>query len=131
MINFKDYLKEDTDALSNVDEAISVATRLKRKQNIRKYKARLKLGRLRASKRVASRAVLKKRAQRQARTLMFKRLIKGKSKSDLAYSARQSAEKMINRRKAAVQKIAQRLIPKVKRAEMQRKLGKSNRQQQQ
>lgn len=120
MKNFKDYLKEE----SVVDEQLSAAARIKKKQTLRKYKARLKLGRLRASKRVASRDVLKKRAMRAARTMMFKKLVKGKSKSDLAYSARGSYEKMINRRKAAIQRIATRLIPKVKRAEVQRKSGK-------
>jgi hypothetical protein len=121
MLSFKEYSEYDE---PTVDEEISIQTRLKKKQSIRRYKAKLKLGRLRASRRVASKEVIKKRAMRAARAFMFKRLVKGKSKSDLAYSARGTFEKIINRRKAAISKIAQRLQPKIRRAEMQRKLGK-------
>jgi hypothetical protein len=120
MKTFKDYITEDT----SVDEAISVSTRLKKKQAIRRNKAKLKLGRLRASKRVASRDVIKKRANRAARAMMFKRLVKGKSKGELSYSARQSFEKIINKRAGAIKNIARRLTPKVRKAELQRRLGK-------
>ena len=122
MKTFKDYLLQEE---SEVDEAISVASRLKKKQTMRKYKARLKLGRLRASKRTASRDVLKKRAKRAARNAMFKRVTAGKSKGSLSYSARGSYEKMVNRRGAAINAIAKRLIPKAKKVEMDRKRGKT------
>ncbi len=121
MKTFKDYLQEE----SSVDEALSIQGRIKKKQALRRNKAKIKLGRIRASRRIASRSVLKKRAMRAARTFMFKRLVKNKSKGDLAYSARGTYEKMINKRKAAVAKIAQRLIPKLKRAELERKLNKN------
>lgn len=117
MKTFKEYNSE-------IDEDISIQTRLKRKQQIRRHKAKLKLGRLRASRRMASKEVVKRRAMRAARAFMFKRLVKGKSKGDLAYSARQTFEKIINRRKAAVGKLAQRLMPKIRKAEMDRKIGK-------
>lgn len=122
MKNFKDYLKEEESI--EVDESISTARRLKKKQTMRKYKARLKLGRLRASKRTASRDVLKKRATRAARSAMFKRVSSGKDKSSLAYSARGSYEKMVNRRAGAIKAIAKRLIPKARKLEMDRKTGK-------
>ena len=122
MKSFKDYLLKEE---SEVDESISTAQRLKKKQTMRKYKARLKLGRLRASKKTASRDVLKKRAKRAARSAMFKRVTSGKSKGSLAYSARGSYEKMVNRRGAAINAIAKRLIPKARKVEMDRKRGKS------
>jgi hypothetical protein len=125
MKTFKEYIAEEKD--SSIDEVTSIATRLKRKQNIRKYKSKLKLGRLRASKRTASQDVLKKRANRAARTMMFKKLVKGKSKGDLSYSARGSYEKMVNRRAGAIKAIAKRLVPKARKAEMDRKKGKRGR----
>jgi len=121
MRSFKDYIQEE----SEVDEALSTAQRLKKKQTMRKYKARLKLGRLRASKKTASRDVLKKRARRAARSAMFSRVSSGKAKGSLAYSARGSYEKMVNRRSAAINAIAKRLIPKARKVEMDRKRGKS------
>lgn len=125
MKSFKEYITEEKD--SSIDEVTTIATRLKRKQNIRKYKSKLKLGRLRASKRTASRDVLKKRANRAARTMMFKKLVKGKSKGDLSYSARGSYEKLVNRRAGAIKAIAKRLVPKARKAEMDRKKGKQGR----
>ena len=122
MKTFKEYITEEKD--SSIDEVASIATRLKRKQNIRKYKSKLKLGRLRASKRTASQDVLKKRARRAARTILFKKLVKGKAKGDLAYSARASYEKLINRRAGAIKAIARRLVPKARKAEMDRKMGR-------
>jgi len=106
-------------------EALSTQTRIKRKQNIRRHKAKLKLGRLRASKRVASRDVLKKRAKRAARSQMFKKVSSGKGRSNVAYSARGSFEKMVNMRKGAVANLTRKLIPKLKKAEMKRRSGGS------
>lgn len=106
-------------------ESISTQTRLKRKQAIRRNKAKLKLGRLRASKRVASRDVLKKRARRAARSQMFKKVSSGKGRSGMAYSARGSYEKMVNMRKGAVANLTRKLIPKLRKAEMKRRSGSS------
>ena len=120
MKTLKDYIQEE----STTDESVSVAQRLKKKQTMRKYKARLKLGRLRASKRTASREVIKKRAKRAARAMIFKKIASGKSKSNLSYSARGSYEKMVNRRAGAIKAIAKRLIPKARSIEAKRKQGK-------
>lgn len=106
-------------------EDISTQTRLKRKQSIRRNKAKLKLGRLRASKRVASRDVLKKRAKRAARSQMFKKVSSGKSRSNVSYSARGSYEKMVNMRKGAVANLTRKLIPRLRKAEMKRRSGGS------
>lgn len=119
MKTLKEYLEQ-----SEVDEQLNTAQRLKKKQTIRKYKARLKLGRLRASKRTATGEVLKKRAKRAARNILFKKVSSGKSKSSLAYSARGSYETMVNRRAGALKAIAKRLIPKARKIETQRKQGK-------
>lgn len=119
MITFKEFI--------TLDEDVSIQSRLKKKQVIRRNKSKLKLGRLRASKRVASKEVIKKRAMRAARSFMFKRLVKGKSKSELPYSTRQTFERMINKRKGAVKKLATRLTPKIRKAEMDRKMNKGKR----
>jgi hypothetical protein len=123
MLRFKEYSQ---DCESTVNESISIQTRLKKKQAILRNRSKLKLGRLRASRRVASKEVIKKRAMRAARTFMFKRLVKNKSKSDLAYSTRDTFEKIINKRKAAIEKLATRLAPKIRRADMQKGVAKSS-----
>jgi len=126
MKSFKEYIAEETVSTGDEDltEVLSMQSRLKKKQSLRRNKAKIKLGKLRASRRIASTDVIKLRARRAARTFMLKRLIKGKSKSDLPYSTRQTYEKIINKRKSAIDKIARRLIPRIRRAEMQRKLGR-------
>lgn len=118
MKTLKEYLEQ-----SEVDEQLNTAQRLKKKQTIRKYKARLKLGRLRASKRTATGDVLKKRAKRAARNILFKKVAAGKDKSSLSYSARGSYENMVNRRTGALKAIAKRLIPKARKIEAKRKQG--------
>jgi hypothetical protein len=108
----------------SLDEQLSTQSRLKKKQSLRRNKAKIKLGKLRASRKLASQDVIAKRARRAARAFMFKRLVKGKTKNELPYSSRQTYEKIIDRRKGAVDKLAKRLIPKIRKAEMQRKLNR-------
>ena len=56
---------------------------------------------------------LKKRANKQARELLLKKLTKGKGKGDLSFARRQELEKKLDKKKAVIQKIAKKLLPKV------------------
>ena len=97
------------------NEALNPQQRMKLKQSIRRNKAKIKLGRERAKKRIASDEVIKKRANKQARNVMLKKILKNKSKDDLSYSQRASIEKQLDKKKSAIQRIAKQLIPKVRK----------------
>jgi hypothetical protein len=115
----KEYATED-----QVIEALNTQQRIKLKQALRRNKARIQLGRRKAARRIATQDVIKKRAQRRARQVLLKKLLKGKSKADLPYSTRAAYEKMVNKRQTAVNRIAKKLLPMVRkqdREKLQRK----------
>jgi hypothetical protein len=77
-------------------------------------RAKVRLGAKRQAKRLASPSRLKRRAQRQARNLAIRKLLRGKSKSKLSFAARANIEKMVARRKPMIARMAIRLLPKVR-----------------
>ena len=105
---------------TSADEAVTMATRMKMKAAMRKNKAKIKLGRKKAAKKLASPEKLKKRSRKQAREVIIKKLLKDKKKSDLSYAARQDLEKRVAKKQGAVLKIAKRLLPKLKVKERER-----------
>jgi len=106
------------------DEALSLAQRRARSRMLKRIKAKIAIGRKKAARRTASMQVLEKRANKQARNLIFKKLAKGKSRNDLPPARRMEIEKRLDKMKGRIQKIAQRILPKVRKMEMQRKQGK-------
>ena len=72
------------------------------------------LGRKKAAKKIASPEKLKIRANKQARDILIKKILKDKSKADLSFSGRQALEKKIDKKKAAIAKIAKKLLPGIR-----------------
>ena len=105
------------------NEALNPQQRMKLKQSIRRNKAKIKLGREKAKRRIASDDVLKKRANKQARNVMLKKLLKNKDKGDLSYSQRASIEKQLDKKKTAIQRIAKQLLPKVRKKDRSKMSG--------
>ena len=95
----------------DIDEVLSVQARIKKKAQLRKNKAKVKLGQRKARKKMANMDRLKTRARRQARMNILKKLLQGKSKSSLSYAARASYEKRVNRRAAAIKRMSKKLLP--------------------
>ena len=69
MISFKSYIPVHEEALQ---EVLSIQQRMKKKQAMRRNKAKIAIGRKRAARKMASADVLKRRAQKQARNLIVK-----------------------------------------------------------
>jgi hypothetical protein len=105
--------KEFTDA----NEALTLSQRQKRKAVFRKNKAKIMIARKKAAKKLASPEQLKDRAVKQARNLIVKKILKNKTKDDLSMSARGELEKKVDKKKAAIKKIAKKLLPMVKKAD--------------
>lgn len=95
----------------DIDEVLGVQARIKKKAQLRKNKAKVKLGQRKARKKMANMDRLKRRARRQARMNILKKLLQGKSKSSLSYAARASYEKRVNRRAAAITRMSKKLLP--------------------
>jgi len=95
--------------------------RLKRSRLFRRIKHKIKKGRERASRRRASMEVIRNRANKQARLFFKQRLAKGLDYKELPYGQRQAIDTRLAKiSPARIKAIAKRLIPKVKKREMDR-----------
>jgi|SaaInlV_110m_DNA_1040235.scaffolds.fasta_scaffold00329_42 hypothetical protein len=97
-----------------VDEAMSLSQRLKMKKSFKKNKAKIMMGRKKAAKKHADPEHLKKRAEKQARGALEKKLTGGKSKADLSFAERGQLEKRMAKKSAAIKKLAKKLLPAAK-----------------
>tara|TARA_B100000287_G_scaffold343063_1_gene329874 strand:+ start:1811 stop:2179 length:369 start_codon:yes stop_codon:yes gene_type:complete len=118
MQSFREYIV--------TNEAMTMATRQKMKAAFRKNKAKIALGRKKAAKKLASPEKLKARAQKQARNVLIKKLLKNKSKNQLSYAERQALEVKLAKKQGAVLKIAKKLLPAVKKADREKMKARRN-----
>jgi hypothetical protein len=119
MINARDsvlsMLKEET-----IVEVLTIQQRMARRAAMRRLKSRIKVGRERAKRRRASNEVLKARARRAARNQLAKRLLGGKSKSEVSYAARSRVEKALSKQKNLINSLAAKLLTQVRAKEVAR-----------
>ena len=103
-----------------MDEALTTAQRMKRGR-IMKQKAKIIQRKREISLRKrANPEKLKKRAVKKARGIIAKKIAAGKSKDEIGFAQRNQIEKMLDKKKAVIQKLAKRLLPQVKKAENER-----------
>ena len=105
------------------DEALDFAQRRQRARIMKKNKAKIKMGKLRASRKTANLEKLKKRARKQAINTIFKKLSKGQSRSEVNPARRQEIEKRIEKMGPRIDRIAKKILPKVRQAEKDRRKG--------
>lgn len=98
----------------NMSQRRKIGMRMKRlAKKIARTKARKK-------KRMKDPRALKTKAQKQARSILFKKMSGGKSSGELGIGARIAIGKKLDKKKGAIAKLAKRLMPKVKKAEVER-----------
>lgn len=115
-VDFDSFINDQ----QGVSEALTVAQRMKRKMIIRRNKNRLKIKRHRALIRRAPQRTALKRARRMAINSMKKRYSHGQPTSKLSYSERSRIEKIIRKRKPAVNRLQRRLVRQVRKIENRR-----------
>ena len=108
------------------EEAMTAQQRQKAKATFRKNKAKIMLGRKKAAKKLASPAKLQGKAEKQARTLLIKKMTKGKGKDELSFAQRAAIEKKLDKKKGAIKKIAKKLLPKIKAADREKLKNKDD-----
>lgn len=121
--------KQDVDLRDDVDEAIDLQARLKRKNTMARYRKKIELARNIAKKRFAKGKNLRARALKIARNTLRKRLAgaRGANYSKLDTQSKIAVDKMLDKRRKQVKTIANKIITRVKRDEMSRLAGhKSN-----
>jgi hypothetical protein len=127
MKSFKEHNADISEKSVDFSEAMSLQHRMKMKAAFRKNKAKIALGKKKAAKKLASPEKLKSRANKAARELLIKKLLKDKKKNDLSFAGRASIEKKLDSKKGAIAKIAKKLLPGIKkkdRAKLKSKGGK-------
>ena len=70
----------------DVDEALTLQQRMKRGRLMKRLKARIKIGRQRAKRKMASKEKLQNRANRKARDIIVRKLTKDIPKSELSFA---------------------------------------------
>lgn len=108
------------------DEALDLSQRRARARLMKKNKAKIAMGRKRASRKTADLERLKKRARKQAINQVFTKLAKGQSRSEVTPARRQEIEKRLEKMKPRIDKIARKLLPQVRQKERQRRKGPSS-----
>ena len=103
------------------NEALSMAQRRKRGMVLRRMKAKLKRTRELAMRRFASQSKLKTRARRAALKFLKRRFGAGKAYKSLSVGQKIAVDKKVEKMKGAVAKISMRLLPRVRKAEIERK----------
>ena len=109
----------------DMKEALSLQQRQKRARSMKKYASRIKLGRAKAARRMADPKVLKRRARKQARGMIAKKLAKADYKS-LSFGRKQEIEKRLDKLGPRIDRIAKKLLPKMRKLEQERKRGKKS-----
>lgn len=115
---------EDTE----IDEALNPQQRRARSRLMKRLKSRIALGRKRAERRFADPERLRRRAQKAARKAIFQKLSKNIPKDEMTYQRRQEIEKRLDtpQMKKRIERLAVRMLPKVRKAEIARKRGTPN-----
>jgi len=121
MLPFKQFDDEKVEVL---DEALTMQQRLAKKRAFARIKHKVALGRKKAMRKTASADVLQKRARKSARAMIMKKLSKNVAVADLSFAQRQNLEKRLDKMKPKIDRIAKKLVPKMRKREMARKSGK-------
>ena len=108
---------------TEVDEALSIATRLKKARDLRRNKAKIALGRARAARRFASQDVLKRRARKAAYKTFYNKITKNIPRDELSPQRKAEIEKRLNTPafKNRIERMAKKMIKDVRKKEMDRK----------
>jgi len=120
-VNTHVVIKDEVD----VDEALTMTQRMKKSRLMKRLKARIKIGRDRAKKKMANKDKLEKRANRQARNQIANKLTRGVPKRELSFARKQEIEKRLDKPalKQRIKRLAKRLFKDVRKKEVQRKKG--------
>jgi hypothetical protein len=105
----------------DVEEALSISQRKKAGMRMKRMSKRIQIAKKRAMKRAPTSDVLKKRAQKGARTQLLKKWTRGMDKSELSPARKGELEKKLKKSKGKVDRMAKRLVPQLRKADRERR----------
>jgi nicotinic acid mononucleotide adenylyltransferase/shikimate kinase len=109
-----------SEGLELEEAVLSIQQRLKRAQVMRRLEPRLKVARARAQKRLAPTTALERRSRKRAIELIRRRVAgaKGQQYGSLSASEKIQIDKLVDKRKKAIGRLAKRLLPQVRKDEL-------------
>lgn len=117
---------EDLDESTELNEILSRGARIQAKFRMKRTKVRRELKKKMVLKRRSNNDVLAKRARRIAIKMMKSKLLK-KNLNKASFNDKVRVETLIKKRKAAVDRLARKLMPKVRQIETKRLSFKAQR----
>ena len=138
LVNYRAYRRKRTigvgeggpigESTEEVDEALTVASRLKKARDLRRNKAKVALGRARAARRFASMDVLKKRARKAAYKAFYMKITKNIPRDELTPQRKAEIEKRLNSPafKKRIEMMAKKMLKDVRKREIERKQAKGS-----
>ena len=112
MQTFKEYIQ--------TDEALTRQQRIARGRIMKRMAKKIARKKKIAMKKMATPEKLEKRARKLARKILTKKILKNRKPSDLSFAEREKLEDKLKKKSAVIGRIARKLKPKVKKAEMER-----------
>jgi hypothetical protein len=112
------------ESTEEVDEALTLQQRRARGRKMKLKRRQIEVGRKRALKRAADPKRLKTRAEKAARNAIFRRLAKGKSRDEVPPQRKQEIEKRMEKMRTRIQRLAIKLLPKVRQIDKERRATK-------
>jgi hypothetical protein len=141
MISFKEFIKEEVteeeiDALIEslewedvihlfdeedmIIEDISAKERIKKSQRLKSRKVLMALARKVKLKRSATLGILKNRTKTDARRMIMKKMLKGRSKKSLSASEKNSIEARTSKTMTMMNNLPAKLLPKIRQLQRDR-----------
>tara|TARA_B100001093_G_scaffold260992_1_gene249422 strand:+ start:16324 stop:16794 length:471 start_codon:yes stop_codon:yes gene_type:complete len=126
----KQSQKRKTEEVEDTNEVLNIAQRRAVGRRMKRMKAKIAMGKKRAARKVASMDKLKIRARKQARNMLIKKIVKDTPKADLSMARKKEIEKRLEKPafQNRIARIAKKSLPKIRRAEIQKKRGTKNNQ---
>ena len=103
-----------------MEEALTIQQRMKRSRMMKVKGKMIARKREISMRRRASSEKLKQRASKAARKIIQNKLLKNRDKDELSFVSREKLEKMVDKKKSIIQKIAKRLLPSIRQKESDR-----------
>lgn len=113
------------EGLLEMHEGLTVGQRLKRKQIMRRYKARLGLAKKRAMKKRATVSVLRRRARKEAIKMVKKRLTGGRDIAHLSAGEKSRIEDLVKRKRKLVARLTTKMIKNARKRDAERRRTKT------
>jgi predicted kinase len=101
-------------------EVLNMSQRRKIGMRMKRLAKKIARTKERKKRRMKDPRALKTKAQKQARLVLFKKMSGGKSQGELSIGSRIAIGKKLDKKKGAIAKLAKKLMPKVKKQEIER-----------